>query len=137
MESTSVTAVLIGSNTFERRWVGYELARSVIKGNGIVCVKVHRLQNQLGYPSTEGLSPFDYLGVYRLNDGRILLAEWKDGRWVRYGDYTEAVTLPKNWSPFPRNSVAGLSNYAQTYCYDIDQGANTFSSWVHAAATAA
>lgn len=34
--NTSVTCVLTGPRTWQRRWVKYEIARSVIKGNGLL-----------------------------------------------------------------------------------------------------
>lgn len=36
LEGTSVTCVLAGTATHGRRWVRYEIARSVVKGNGLL-----------------------------------------------------------------------------------------------------
>ncbi len=36
LEYTSVTAVLIGSETADRRWVQYELRKSYERGNGLL-----------------------------------------------------------------------------------------------------
>ena len=36
VENTSVTCVLAGNETWSRRWVRYEIARSVLKGNGVM-----------------------------------------------------------------------------------------------------
>jgi hypothetical protein len=35
LDNTSVTCVLTGTDTWRRRWVRYEIARSVVKGNGL------------------------------------------------------------------------------------------------------
>ena len=136
MENTSVTAVLVGSNTFERRWVRSEIARSIVKGNGLVGVQVHLLRDRLGNISVQGPSPFDYMGLYKAADGRVLLAEHDGEKWVAYSDYTQAITLPAKWSAPRDNTVVRLSQYAPTFCYVQNAGQSNFSSWVGNAAAA-
>lgn len=48
MKNTSVTCVLAGTQTYSRRWVRYEIARSLVKGNGLLLVKIHNLTDQHG-----------------------------------------------------------------------------------------
>src|SRR5687767_2950158 len=38
LDRTSVTCVLVGTRTFERRWVRYELMRSFQRGNTLLAV---------------------------------------------------------------------------------------------------
>lgn len=45
MKNTSVTAVLIGECTANRRWVNYEIVKSFDKGNGIL--GIHNLPIEL------------------------------------------------------------------------------------------
>lgn len=59
LENTSVTVVLIGSNTNQRPWVKYELERSIARGNGIVGIRVHRLKNFGGQITGKGVNPLD------------------------------------------------------------------------------
>jgi hypothetical protein len=134
MKNTSVTCVLSGAETFERRWVRYEIARSIVKGNGLLILKVHNLKNNAGYGSNEGPNPLDYIGVYRVDDGRLLLAEKNNGKWERYQDYTQAITLPPTWQKPTSLSPISLSNYARTYCYVAHGGRQNFSAWVRHAA---
>jgi MTH538 TIR-like domain (DUF1863) len=68
--NTSVTCVLAGAYTFQRRWVRYEIGRSIVKGNGLLAVKIHGLNDQSGYASREGPNPLDCMGVYRTELGR-------------------------------------------------------------------
>ena len=135
MENTSVTAVLVGSNTFERRWVRYEIARSIIKGNGLVGVRIHLLRDRQGNTAVQGPSPLDYMGLYKASDGRVLLAELNGQKWVAYADYTQGITLPATWSTPRNNNVVPLSQYVQTYCYVLNSGQSNFSSWVSNAAS--
>lgn len=133
MKNTSVTCVLVGSETFGRRWVRYEIARSVIKGNGLLAVKIHLMGDRQGYVSREGLNPLDFMGIY--NAGReIRLAELKNGTWVQYGDYTQAVELPATWEKPRDTNVIKLSHYSGLYCYKVQNGGANFSSWVRQAA---
>ncbi|MEL6647815.1 MAG: TIR domain-containing protein [Pseudomonadota bacterium] len=133
IKNTSVTCVLVGAATYERRWVRYELARSVVKGNGLLAVKINLMGNQQGYVSQEGPNPLDYMGVYNAG-GAIRLAERKNGNWVKYDDYTQAVDLPATWVKPHDTTVIRLSRYAGLYCYKTQGGGANFSSWVRQAA---
>lgn len=134
IQNTSVTCVLSGSETHSRRWVRYEIARSIIKGNGLLVVNIHNLKNQAGYYSHAGQNPLSCMGTYRVNDGRILLAEKQNGSWVAYQDYTQAVTLPNGWRQPINTNVIPLSTYAREYCYAANDGRNNFPMWVRHAA---
>lgn len=128
-----MTCVLVGAETYSRRWVRYELARSVAKGNGLLAVKINLMGDQQGYVSQEGPNPLDFMGVYDAG-GAIRLAEFKNGKWVKYEDYTQAVDLPAKWLKPDCNNVIKLSRYAGLYCYKTGNGGTNFSSWVHQAA---
>lgn len=134
LKNTSVTCILAGSETYARRWVRYEIARSIVKGNALLVVRVHNMKNQMGYTAQAGDNPLDHMGTYKLDDGRILLAEKKGGKWVRYDDFTQAVTLPKQWRQPTSTAVLPLSTYARDYCYVGHNGAANFPIWVRHAA---
>lgn len=135
MKNTSVTCVLAGTYTYSRRWVRYEIARSLVKGNGLLAVKIHGLADRNGYGSEEGPNPLDNMGVYRADDGRILIAEWGTaGKWVRYNDYTQGIDLPSGWAKPTTNNVIQLSRYAATYDYVAHRGSDNFAGWVSTAA---
>jgi hypothetical protein len=59
LDGTSVTVVLIGSETAERRFVKYEIRRSYERGNGLLGVPIHRMKDQLGFTSAAGRNPFE------------------------------------------------------------------------------
>ena len=46
LKGTSVTVVLIGTETSSRKWVRYEIEKSLVKGNDIIGVRIHNLKNQ-------------------------------------------------------------------------------------------
>lgn len=133
MQNTSVTCVLVGQETYARRWVRYELARSVVKGNGLLGVRIHLMGDRNGLASPQGPNPLDYMGVY-LTNGAVRIAEQRNGKWVKYSDYTQSVELPPTWRKPHNNNVIKLSSYAGLYCYRSQRGSENFASWVRQAA---
>jgi hypothetical protein len=60
---TSVTAVLIGTETSQRKYVQYEIEQSHARGNGLLGVYIHGIKDQNGYVDPQGRNPFDDLRV--------------------------------------------------------------------------
>jgi hypothetical protein len=59
LKGTSVTVVLIGSDTYGKKWIDYEIKASHIKGNGMLGIYVHQLKDSNQKTSTKGKNPFD------------------------------------------------------------------------------
>lgn len=57
LDGTTVTAVLIGAETASRRWVKYEIQRSIDRGNGILGVRIHMLKDKDGNTDRAGEVP--------------------------------------------------------------------------------
>jgi len=51
---TSVTVVFIGNQTVNRKYVNYEITKSLEIGNGLVGVHIHHLRDQNGYVDFPG-----------------------------------------------------------------------------------
>ena len=62
MQNTSVTVVLIGTDTSNRKYVKYELQKSYEKGNVIIGVHIHKQKDKDGNTSTKGSTTFGELG---------------------------------------------------------------------------
>lgn len=62
LEGTSVTVVLIGSDTNSRPYVKYELQKSYAKGNGMLGIYIHQLKDKDGKTSTKGSNQFGEIG---------------------------------------------------------------------------
>lgn len=134
LENTSVTCVLAGTYTYIRRWVRYEIARSVVKGNGLLTVFIDMKKNEESKTCDRGPDPLDYMGVYLASNANIYLAEWRNGKWVRYSDHSAPVTLPSQWRKPTSSAVIQLSTYARNYCYVANNGPENFGGWIQAAA---
>ena len=137
MKNTSVTCVLTGRYTYQREWVRYELARSVVKGNGLLNVYIDQCRDPRNRVSIRGPNPLDYMGVYKGHNG-ILLAEKNDrNRWIQYEKYKSYVTLPGQWAAPTSDSVVPLSHYApKSYCFVHNNGHTNLADWIHDAALA-
>ncbi len=51
LKSTSVTVVLIGTETASRPWVKFEIAQSIAQKNGLLGIYIHHLKDQEGNSS--------------------------------------------------------------------------------------
>ena len=137
LENTSVTCVLAGASTSQRRWVRYEIARSIIKGNGLLTVFIHGVENQKNQTSQNGSDPLSQLGLYRSND-QIFLAEARGGKWVQYADYTRAIPEAELWCRAPTpNQVTPLSTHCRNYDFVTQDGRTNIGAWIEAAARSA
>ncbi|KAM3091031.1 TIR domain-containing protein [Phormidesmis sp. 146-35] len=63
LQNTSVTVVLIGTETSERKWVKYEIERSRERGNGMLGIYIHNIKDINGTPDLKGNNPFDSFTV--------------------------------------------------------------------------
>lgn len=79
LEGTSVTVVLIGAATAGRKYVAYEIAQSIKRGNGILGVRIHALKDQNGNIDLPGTIPTELVvygaPIYTYEYGKL-------GDWV-------------------------------------------------------
>jgi hypothetical protein len=81
LKGTSVTVVLIGSETANRPWVTYEIEKSIERGNGLLGVRIHSIKDQAGKRSRHGRVP------KALSTGNYRVYDWHRaslGRWVEH-----------------------------------------------------
>lgn len=53
---------MVRTETFNRRWVDYELFKSLEKGNKIIAVHINGIKDKYGKTKTNGNNPLYYLG---------------------------------------------------------------------------
>lgn len=130
LQNTSVTVVLIGSGTYTRRWVRYEIIKSMEKGNQILGVHINGIKDKNRRTKRLGPNPFACLGYKYSDDGRKLhIYELKNGKWVQYQDLA-SYTLKTVVSPSKRGKSYKLSSDYRTYDWVRNNGYNNFSKWV-------
>ena len=87
LENTSVTAVLIGAETANRPWVQYEIIKSYKRGNGILGVNIHNINDQYGRMDIQGDDPFSSIYV-NVNGRRVYFTEYyRTYRWLGDNGY--------------------------------------------------
>lgn len=64
LEGTSVTVVCIGSQTAGRKFINYEIDKSISRGNGILGVRIHHLRGKDGLTDGEGAVPGRLVNKY-------------------------------------------------------------------------
>lgn len=131
LKNTSVTAVLIGSETYSRRWVRYEIMKSLEKGNLLLGIHINSIKDKNGKIKAKGQNPFDYLGIEVSSDGKKLsLIEKKGEKWYYYNDldgWAVSGISSANWG-----KSFTLSNYYNIKVYDwiTNDGYNNFDKWI-------
>lgn len=147
MEHASVVCVLVGTHTWNRPWVRYEIARAVIEKKGLVAVHINGLRYHKRLTAdANGENPLGYMGVgcpklgtYYLYEriGRPvvqygqLVMQW---RWEKYSRYTVPVSVPKYMQAPTEGKVVPLSAVTVSYDYVGGKGHENIGCWIDMAA---
>ena len=132
IDRTSVTAVLIGSDTWSRRWVRYEIMKSLERGNVLLGIHINSVPGKDRQVKLAGPNPFQYLAYHIGADGRrIELWEWSLGKWIPYTD-SDGWTLGSPEAAQFRNKYFQLSVHAHDYDWMRDKGYTNFNTWIGA-----
>ena len=87
LDNTSVTCVLVGTDTFNRRWVDYEIMKSLNKGNNLIAIHINGIKGKDEKTKPKGNNPFYYLGYSFDKTGKKLnLHNFIQGKWKKYSD---------------------------------------------------
>jgi hypothetical protein len=147
MEHSSVVCVLSGTDTYESRWVKYEIARAVVDNKGLVNVDINGLNSHLTQrPDPASLNPLTVMGLHHDRNGRYYLweeclelvavspprFEW---RWRMFQDYLNPVSLPRYLSDPGVGYIRRLSEGTRSYDYVRDLGYQYLGDWLDFAAT--
>ena len=84
---TSVTVVLIGAETSNRDYVKYELEQSWNKGNGILGIYIHQLEDQNGKTDTKGSTSFDDIFTSSNDDKKYFHERFHTYNWKNDNGY--------------------------------------------------
>lgn len=57
LSNTTVTVVFIGQQTANRTFINYEIEQSIRRGNGLVGIQIHHLENQKKETDAPGATP--------------------------------------------------------------------------------
>jgi len=131
LEQTSNTCVLIGSQTYERPWVRYELLKSFKKGNHLFGVHINSIKSKDGKTKIKGPNPLEYVGV-TFSDSGLTATLWEkiNDKWFEYDKIDSSASYRVEVAPKYRGNGYNLARFYSVYDWVADDGFNNFSEWV-------
>ncbi len=96
LRNTSVTVVCVTRGTADRKYINYEIDKSLERGNGLVAVRIHHLKDQNGNTGSPGAIP----PKIRANGFKAYKYTSKDSlaRWI--GQAAELAGKRKKQNPW-------------------------------------
>jgi hypothetical protein len=80
LKGTSVTAVLVGRETGNRKWVKYEVQKSIELGKGLIAIDISKIKDTDGSTANRGPNPVpSRYPLYLWNNGH---GQKNLGRWI-------------------------------------------------------
>lgn len=129
LDNTSVTAVLIGSQTYARTWVRYEIFKSIEVGNYVLGIHINSIKGKDEKTKNQGPSPLDYCGLRVSDDGSTgTPIVWKDGGWY-YFSKLDGFSI-RNQPEMYRGKNIQLSTWFPTYDWAANDGNRNFKDWI-------
>lgn len=131
---SSVTCVLIGSETYARRWVRYEIMKSLAMKKGQVGVGINWIKDKNGNTKFwPGENPFEYLAIKVDSSGKTIdFFEKTNGSWIVYRDLPQVKNQHFKEGYYGKEFL--LSDLYKKYSYDWNNGKANFTKWVEEAA---
>jgi len=134
LNGCSVLCVLIGKETYTRRWVDYEIFESIELGMAVLGIRIHQISDPKMGSDEAGPSPFIYLGYGTKADKPGKLCPmikyntgWKDAPYQSPITNSAAPYLAGKENPV-------LSDIFSVYDWVSNNGYNNFATWIEAAA---
>jgi hypothetical protein len=130
LENTTATAVLIGTDTYARRWVRYEIFRSMFRGNKLIGIQINSIKGKDGLTKALGPNPFEYLALqYNANGTAVTPKEWNGSGWVDSPDM-ESYNLTQQSGSHNWGKLVQLSTWYPVYDWVANDGYNNFDKWI-------
>jgi len=133
LDRTTVTCVLVGTDTYERPWVRYEICKSIVRGNKLFAVHINSIKGKNQATKTLGENPFSWIAVEFSDDASKYALNYRksDGKYYYYEEIESTRWF--NNDVFSKNFPGKnklLSDFYPIYNWTSDDGFNKFSSWV-------
>lgn len=132
LANTSNTCVLIGSETWARPWVRYEILKSFRRGNHLFGVHINGIKGKDGAAKEDlGANPLEFVGVTFSDDGKTgTLWERTGGKWTEYSRIDGSCKYGCDVDDAYRGKGFHLGNWYKTYKWNADKGYENFATWV-------
>src|SRR5690554_538378 len=146
LKGTSVTVLLIGSNTSNRRWVNYEIVKSFVEGKGLLAVHLNRIKSRTTRKiSQKGINPLSRIKLRIDSECKtILFYELVNRKWIEFKDIPYVNNRKANsfwfhpgnfWHRSEADNEYKFSElFNMEFCWVNDHGYYNFPNWVEKAA---
>lgn len=144
LNGTSVTVVLVGSETYSRRWVKYEIVKSFTENKGIIPIHINRIASRTENLKPKGINPLSRLALDVCSDCRkVTFYELVDRKWIPFKDFpsignrvANSIFFEDGWfNDFKCGRSYKFSDlFDMEYDWVSDDGYNNFSDWIEDAA---
>jgi hypothetical protein len=131
LDRSSVTCILIGSYTYRRPWVRYEVMKSLRRGNRIFGVHINSIRGKDRLTKPLGPNPLKYLGVSFSDSGITrTLHEFQNGEWEEYDEIGgSSCYLGDPVAERYCGKGFKLSRWYPVYDWAADEGYINFAKW--------
>ena len=133
LDGTSVTCVLVGSETYARPWVRYEIMKSLRRGNSLFAVHINSIRGRDQHTKLLGPNPLTYLGVTYSDTGLTATLYEKNatGSWQEYAELDGSASFQTNGvAEQYRSKGFNFSQWFSIRDWIADDGYNNFATWV-------
>ena len=127
-----MTCVLIGTDTYARKWVRYEILKSFRRGNSLLAVRINPIKGRDQQSKGKGENPLQFVGVTYSESGATgTLWEQTNGQWYQYGEIDGSASWQTGGvEPQFRNKGFNLAQWYREYDWVADDGYTNFASWI-------
>ncbi|WP_334061606.1 TIR domain-containing protein [Limimaricola cinnabarinus] len=87
LSGTSVTVVLFGAETYERRWVRHEIKRSHELKKGLIAIDIHKVKDPKFGADVRGKNPLDFWQIERNGQKVPFSSIYKTYDWIDNDGY--------------------------------------------------
>lgn len=132
LENTTVTCVLVGSDTHSRPWVRYEILKSFRRGNAILAVHINSIRGKDQGTKPKGPNPLENVGVTYSESGETAtLWERTNGVWKEYAEIDDSASYRTGGVPQQyRGKGFNLAGWYPAHDWVTDDGYSNFGSWI-------
>ena len=134
LNGTSVTCVLIGSDTYSSKWVAYEIEQSLARRNGLLGIYIDGLRNAQGRTAIRGQNPLSK-SLLEANVKHVAVSglKWGAGAWAAMKLLPPPVSVPLILAAAGVGAVAAAFN-CLPYDWVDDDGYHNLANWIELAA---
>lgn len=146
LNGTSVTVILIGDNTANRRWVNYEIVKSFVEGKGIMSIHLNRIRSRsTSKISMKGPNPLSRIKLrVDENCSKLHFFELVNGKWISFVDIPFVNNRKSNSFWFSEGGIWYESHggkefkfsdlFPFEFCWINDDGYNNLPHWIEKSA---